>query len=365
MKAVQRIAPKATYAQLIHGIPLFLDQIIKTLRVEQTCEPMLSRKVSGASGGGKSAMSEIGVAARRHGYELLKHGFTVDLVVHEYGDLCQAITDLAFEINVPIEVDEFRTLNRCLDNAIADSVTEFAYERDLLVAARGTEGFHERMGVFSHELRNLIATATQAVAAIRTGQVGLSGPTGAALDRSLSALRTLIDRSLADVQLAAAMPKQQQLIGLADFLADIQLSAALQARAHECTLMVSEVDPRLAVDGDRNLLFSALGNLLQNAFKFTARQTEVSLNVYATGDRILMDVEDHCGGLPPGVAEQLTQALAHNGEEQPEFGRGLSMCRRSVEANNGVLRERNVPGTGCVFTIDLPRHSLAERFFRV
>jgi len=33
---------------------------------------------------------------------------------------------------------------------------------------------------------------------------------------------------------------------------------------------------------------------------------------------------------------------------------------RLVEANNGVLSVRNVPGTGCVFTIDLPRHSMIE-----
>ena len=119
---------------MAYGIPLFLDQIIKTLEVEQGSEPMTSRRVSGAAGGGKVALSEIGIAARRHGQELLRHGYTFDRVVHDYGDLCQAITDLAVEENVPIKVDEFRTLNRCLDNAIADSVTEFAYERDLLVA---------------------------------------------------------------------------------------------------------------------------------------------------------------------------------------------------------------------------------------
>jgi C4-dicarboxylate-specific signal transduction histidine kinase len=47
-----------------------------------------------------------------------------------------------------------------------------------------------------------------------------------------------------------------------------------------------------------------------------------------------------------------------NGEEKSGLGLGLAICRRSVEANNGVLSVRDVPGTGCVFTIDLPRHVL-------
>src|SRR6185312_14117148 len=75
-------------ASSFRGLP---DQLIKTLRVEQTSEPMRSRKVSGPSGGGTPVLSEIGVAAARHGRELLEHGFSVDQVVHDYGDLCQAI----------------------------------------------------------------------------------------------------------------------------------------------------------------------------------------------------------------------------------------------------------------------------------
>jgi len=119
LKVAQRSASTATDAELEHGVPLFLDQLIRTLRVEQTAEPMRSRKVSGPSGGETPVLSEIGVAAARHGRELLRRGFTVDQVVHDYGDLCQAITEVAFEHDAPIEVDEFRTLNRCLDNAIA------------------------------------------------------------------------------------------------------------------------------------------------------------------------------------------------------------------------------------------------------
>jgi signal transduction histidine kinase len=265
---------------------------------------------------------------------------------------------VAFEHDAPIQVDEFRTLNRCLDNAIAAAVTEFAYHSDLSIADGRLQTFNERLGFLAHELRNLIHTSTLAVAAIKAGNVGLSGATGAVLDRSLIGMRNLIDRSLADVRVTAGMPARHQLISVADFIAEVKISVSLEAQARECGFTVSVVDPKLAVDADRDMLLSAVGNLLQNAFKFTQHHTDVSLNAYAAADRIRIDVEDNCGGLPSGDAEQLFLPFMQSGEDKSGVGLGLSICRRSVEANNGVLSVRDLPGSGCVFTIDLPRHSL-------
>jgi hypothetical protein len=133
-KVARRPAPRATEAELDHGITLFLDQIIKTLKAEESAEPTESRRMSGPSGGADAILSEMGVSAKEHGRELLQHGFTIDQVVHDYGDLCQSITDLAVELSVPISNDEFRTLNRCLDNAIAVASTEFNAQRDNIFA---------------------------------------------------------------------------------------------------------------------------------------------------------------------------------------------------------------------------------------
>jgi K+-sensing histidine kinase KdpD len=107
------------------------------------------------------------------------------------------------------------------------------------------------------------------------------------------------------------------------------------------------------------MLFSAVGNLLQNAFKCTQHHTEVSLNAYAAADRIRIDVEDHCGGLPQGAVEDVFLPFKQSGEDRSCLGLGLAICRRSVEANNGALSVRDVAGSGCVFTIELPRHVLA------
>jgi hypothetical protein len=125
-KVAQRPSSEANSVELEHGVTPFLDQLIKTLQVEQTAEPLRSREVSGPPGGENPVLSAIGQTAALHGQELLQHGFTVEQVVRDYGDLCQAVTDLAFEQEMPIETDEFRTLNRCLDNGIAEAVTSFS-----------------------------------------------------------------------------------------------------------------------------------------------------------------------------------------------------------------------------------------------
>ena len=356
LKVAKRVAPKVTDAELMHGIPAFLDQLIKTLLVEQTSEPLRSRRVSGPSGGGP-AMSEIGTTAQLHGRELSLRGFTVEQVVHDYGDLCQAITDLAFDLSVRIETDEFRTLNRCLDNGIADAVSEYAFQRNSLLENTSVKALNERLGFLAHELRNHLHVATLAVTAIKAGNVGVSGATGAVLDRSLIGMRSLIDRSLADVRVAAGMLPRRQLVSLADFVADVKISASLESHTRGCIFTVDGVDLGLALDVDREMLLSAVGNLLQNGFKFTLPNTEVLLRAFAVGDRILIEIEDHCGGFPLGVDNPF-MPFKQNGDDRSGLGLGLSICRRSVEANNGALRMRDVAGVGCVFTIDLPRHTL-------
>jgi len=347
----------ATLLQLQNGIPLFLDQLIRTLKIEQTADPMDSRKISGPSGGGAS-LSEMGISAAQHGRELLGLGFSVDQVVHDYGDLCQAITDMAYERDAPFSVDEFRTLNRCLDNAIADAVTEFSYQRDSVVADKQVAETNERLGFFVHELRNFLSTATLAFAAAKMGNLNLSGATGSVLERSLLGLRDLINSSLEDVRLTAEYPQKSNAFSLAEFIAEVKYAADLAANARGCILTVSVVDSELAVNADREMLFSALGNLLHNAFKFTHNHTEVTLNAYALGDRILIDVKDQCGGLPPGDAERMFLPFMQSGEDRSGLGLGLSIARRSVERYGGELSVRNVTGTGCVFTINLPRHTL-------
>lgn len=340
-KVATRTIPPPTEAEMNHGVPLFLDQLVDALH----------------AGGNRS--SAIGRAATRHGHDLLAKGFTVSQVVHDYGDVCQSITDLAVECGAPISPEDFRTLNACLDDAIAIAVTQYARERDRTTAADEAQRGSERLGFLAHELRNLLNTAMLAFEAIRSGRVAVAGSTGMVLHRSLSGANSLISRSLAEVRLTQGV-QQMEPIDVAGFIDEIAPAATLAAEAHRIDLALEAVEPGLRVDGDRQVLSAVLMNLLQNAIKFTRPQTSITLRVRASEDRVLFEVEDRCGGLPVGESDELFRAFEQRGANRTGLGLGLAFSRWGVEANRGRVYARNLPGTGCVFTIDLPRlHAMA------
>ena len=360
VKVAKRSAPRPTEAELKHGIPQFLDQLIRTLRIEEKRprlhgEPISASSEEGKISGGSEpsrapASSEIGQTAAMHGNDLLVRGFTVDQVVHDYGDLCQSITALAMESDAPVTTDEFRTLNRCLDNATADAVTEYGRQRDEQVKAED----NERLGMFAHELRNLLTTATLSFSALKRGNVAIGGATGAVLERSINGLRALVDRSLTEVRLTAGIAVRRERIPLAHFIEEIQVAGALEANARGVELTVDVADGGLAVEADRQILASAVSNLLSNAIKFTRANGHVILKAHAAANRILIEVTDECGGLSTEKIEDLFRPFEQQSSDRSGLGLGLAISRRGVEANGGELRARSIAGKGCTFTVDLP-----------
>ncbi|MEO8154132.1 MAG: HAMP domain-containing sensor histidine kinase [Rhizobacter sp.] len=360
-KVSKRPRRSATDEQLSNGIPLFLEQLIRTLIAEDAGIGEVAVRVSGPSGGDTLALSEIGVAAAAHGKALLALGFTVEQVVHDYGDLCQAITELAYERDAPFQVEEFRTLNRCLDNAIADAVSEFSAQRDSEVAHRLSSEANERLGFLVHELRNALQMANLSVRAMELGGLTLTGATGSVLKRSLASMRNLVDSSLAEVRAASSLPVARTIFSLAALIEDARTAAQLEADVRGCVLLVAPVDPVLRVDANRDLLLGSLGNLLSNAFKFTHPHTAVNLIAYEGDAHLFIDVEDRCGGLAPNSAETMFAPFAQLGSDRSGLGLGLAIARQNVESMGGTLTVKNLPEVGCIFTIGFPNSTLERR----
>jgi diguanylate cyclase (GGDEF)-like protein len=131
-----RSAPKLPGPELAHGIPIFLDQVVKTLTIEQRTDLVQNDLVSSDPGVGSDC--GVGAIATQHGRDLFEQGFTVEQVIRDYGDVCQAVTNLTVEKSAPISADEFRTFNRCLDDAIAGAVTEYSQHKGPTEADRAT-----------------------------------------------------------------------------------------------------------------------------------------------------------------------------------------------------------------------------------
>ena len=193
--AAKRFAPSTILIAIDHGVPLFLQQLVETLRLEQG-KPHVDVATDPTP-----ASTEIGRAAAVHGADLLRLGYTIDQVVHDYGDVCQSVTQLASEEKEDITTEEFRTLNRCLDNAIADAVSSFGAARQVLINDQA-ETLQQRLSFYSVEHRRLVDIAIQSYTAISTGHVGVTGATGTLLFHTLEELRSLAARTLPEIRLA-------------------------------------------------------------------------------------------------------------------------------------------------------------------
>ncbi|HJR58373.1 MAG TPA: HAMP domain-containing sensor histidine kinase [Vicinamibacterales bacterium] len=335
-KAVRRGSPTLSVEALKNGVPLFLAQLSETLRSE--------------AGEGTDTLASTAIAngATKHGAELLLRGFTLSEVVHFYGDICQAITELAVTQAAPISVDEFRILNRSLDTAIAEAVTEHAR----LTAHKATQGETERLGQLAHELRNHVQTALLAFSVLKSGTVAVNGSTGTVLGRSLTNLRALIESTVAEVRLTDVTRRRARM-AVGEFLADVAAGARLLSDQHEIQFLVEPTDSGPAIDGDPQLLASAVTNLLQNAFKFTRPGGLVVLRSRIRGTRVIIEIEDQCGGIEESTVTfhpfPERRALDRSG-----LGLGLSIARQAIHAHGGEMHFRNIAGTGCVFSIDLP-----------
>lgn len=332
---VDRDWPLALPEALDHGVPLFLAQVEDILR-RMTAPPAAS-PVS------------LGQTATLHGSDLLALGFTVSQVVHAYGDICQVVTSLAVEDGIPISAEEFQVLNRCLDEAIAEAVTEHARQT---AETRSNEEV-ERLGGLMHEVRNLLNTSLLAYQMLKRGDVAINGSTGAILGRSLVSLRQLVESTLADVRMEASH-HQMRRISLSPLLRHLSEAGHLDA-AHRGLRFSCEMPPvELFVNADSQLLESAVNNLLTNAFKYTRPGGTVVMRARRDASHVAIEVEDQCGGISPADRDLFKPFGDRRGHDRTGLGLGLSIARKAVRTGGGDIRIRNLPGEGCVFVVELP-----------
>jgi hypothetical protein len=178
--AAMRSLTAASETETTHSISQFLDQLGDVLRH------------------GQSRSAAIGGTAAVHGHERVLEGHSVSQVVHDYGDVCQAVTGLAVELEIALATDDFRVLNQCLDDAIAAAVSEYARRETQIVLDGAQARSKDRFDLLTHELRNHTTAAILAFQALKAGTVSLPQGTGAALERSLVGIRDLVSGPLAN-----------------------------------------------------------------------------------------------------------------------------------------------------------------------
>ncbi len=342
-KAQQAHWTRITSDVVEEGWSLFYDDLTGLLQGDVTSISPENHKQEQASGVKK-------------GKEYLRLGYAISEVVQSFSVIYQAITESASALGFEITQPDFERLNASFDTAVAEVIREFGenqFQAQQLVTQEKDQAEAERLGFLAHELRNSLQSATVTLQMIEEGIVELKSKTGSLLHSSLATMAELIDRALAEVRLRIEPVAHLRPVRVFDLLGEVGATAGAQARSKQLTLRMQS-GSGIEVLADRHLLISALSNLIQNAIKFSRPAGTIQVRARTEKGRVLIEVEDSCGGLPDGRMDELFHVGVQKASDKSGLGLGLTIAKQAVERNSGELHVRNLPGQGCVFIIDLP-----------
>lgn len=323
--------------ELLDHMPQFVDTIIAALRADGDARPLDEPIPEHATAPG-------------HGAQRLRLGFDLNSVVREYGSLRDVIVSVAHEQGATVTWREIQVLGGIVISGIAHAVSEYAQQRDAELVRQANEHF----AFIAHELRNPLSSATLALHVLRRKQLLPEGErTVQALERGLERASELVDQTLQTARVASGIALRRSATTLGELFEDAELSVASEAESKRIDVQVSVTGDR-PLSVDRRLVSSALDNLVRNAVKYTAAGSTVQLRGRVEPARVVLEVEDRCGGLEPGMVERAFSPFVRMNRTEGGFGLGLAIAKQAVDAHGGSVRVQNLPGKGCIFVMELP-----------
>jgi hypothetical protein len=292
---------------------------------------------------------EATAQAKHHGQQRFRLGYNLDALIREYATLRDVLYEVMTAEDFHPQSSESHALSRFLIEGIANAATQYAQERDTEVRNQAAQ----HMGFLAHELRNPLQSASLRLEIVeRRGDV----PTPADLARVRRAIKEVcerLDNEIANVRLKGSPTIERQPMVLNPILEALAEDAGPDGNGKDVQVLV-EAEPAVTLDGDRRLLHSVLSNLVRNAVKFSQPGSAVRVRAKTSDERVVVEVEDACGGLPEGSVEKMFDPFVQLGKDRSGFGLGLAIAKQAAELHGGGLRVHDLPGRGCVFVLDLP-----------
>jgi signal transduction histidine kinase len=310
---------------------LFLDEVLEIIEI------------------GRGSLAEEGGSpiARGHGGQRQLLNSSIGDLVQEYYLFLESATELADEKGATLNQRGLLEFTKWLFSGTASAVGEFIKRQEL----QRRQSDFEYFAFVAHELRNPLSSTKMAwELLVRKGQ--LDARRVEVVHRGLRQLTELIDHSITRSRIQSGVEVRREPVALDNLVADARADSVVDAETK--TVQIAAQASGLTVLGDYRLLRSALTNLLRNAVKFTREGGSIAISGRLSEGRVLIEVEDECGGLPPERAEKLFTAFEQADKDRSGFGLGLAISKQAIEAHSGTLSVKDVPGKGCVFTIDLP-----------
>jgi signal transduction histidine kinase len=178
------------------------------------------------------------------------------------------------------------------------------------------------------------------------------------LERVMASARHM--NELIEALLALARVSQVELAALdVDLGAIARRALAELAERDPARRVETHVDDGLRARGDPRLYEAAIRNLLENAWKFTAKREAAAIEVRrepGAQGKLAFAIRDNGAGFDPRYAGKLFEPFRrlHSERDFPGTGIGLATVRRVIERHGGAIRAEGAPGAGAVFHITLP-----------
>jgi two-component system sensor histidine kinase CpxA len=211
----------------------------------------------------------------------------------------------------------------------------------------------------SHELRSPLARLQLALSLARrqedSGVERHLARIGCEADR----LEELIARTLKLARLERPMQGIETThVDVAELLGNIVADVGIEADAHGCTVALETGRP-LEVNGDPELLRSALENVIRNAVRYAPAGSKVDIDArLAEGQRIEVVVQDHGSGVPEKDLELIFEPFyrvdAARNRAVGGDGLGLAIAARAIAIHGGTIQARNLDSGGLAVHLSLP-----------
>lgn len=246
------------------------------------------------------------------------------------------------------------------NDEIGDVVRDFDAMADRIESL--LQGQKQLLSDMSHELRSPLARLSVALELARRSAGTSAAAHLARIETEAARMNELIGRLL---QLArrehAGSSAAFETFDLAALVRRVADDASYEAKNAGKRVTVSGADP-VTVEGDPELLASAIDNVVRNAVRYTPAESAVEVSIARGGSGIEVVVRDHGPGVPESELDRLFQPFyrldASRNRESGGIGLGLSIAKRAVTMHGGTVSAANAQGGGLTVTITLPGESM-------
>lgn len=327
-KVVERLGlQSADPPQLLDDLPEFLDELIEHIELPP-------------------AAWHLSRGAASHGRHRVEMGLDIGGLAEELAMVGETIFEVAADLDLTITSTETAALARLIGRGTAESVRAYARLRDQQQAQEAARHF----SFVAHEIRTPLHTARMALQLLMAG----TGDRTALLERLQRAhaqLTDLVDNSLVEARLLGEPHLERTVVHTTELVREVIDDASMLAARRDIELTMEGADLEICVD--RKLMLSALSNLVINGIKFSGEGSTVTVRTRAAEDRVHIEIDDACGGLPEDLPPRMFQPFVQANDDRSGFGLGLMIVKQAVEAHGGTVRVVNRVPHGCRFVVEL------------